>query len=148
MCDLDDTIFYLWKVIWGQECNFTHQLVHFQWCFSFHPQCNVKVLIRLLPRGGMKSNEFWIDFYRIFRTIFHLSNQSNHKFSNRIERISNESSYWKIWLHPIVGVESNRTNFELIFIKFFKCFLPFRINRIANYWIERISKRIPILLHP
>ena len=87
-------------------------------------------------RGGVESNEFRIDFYRIFRIIFHLSNQSNHKFSNRIERISNESSIWKIWLHPIVGVESNRTNFELIFIEFFEYFLPFRINRIANFRIE------------
>ena len=86
--------------------------------------------------GGVESNEYRIDFYRIFRIIFHLSNQSNHKFSNRIERISNESSIWKIWLHPIVGVESNRTNFELIFIEFFEYFLPFRINRIANFRIE------------
>ena len=44
------------------------------------------------PRGGVESNEFRIDFYRIFQIIFHLSNKSNHKFSNRIERISNESS--------------------------------------------------------
>ena len=34
------------------------------------------------------------------------------------------------------GVESNRTNFELIFIEFFEYFLPFRINRIANFRIE------------
>ena len=34
-------------------------------------------------RGGVESNEFRIDFYRIFWITFHLSNQSNHKFSNR-----------------------------------------------------------------
>ena len=81
----------------------------------------------------MEQNEFWIDFYRIFWIIFHLR---INRIMNRIERISNESSIWKIWLHPIVGVESNRTNFELIFIEFFEYFLPFRINRIANFWIE------------
>ena len=31
--------------------------------------------------------------------------------------------------------------FELIFIEFFEYLLPFRINRIANYWIERISNK-------
>ena len=33
-------------------------------------------------------------------------------------------------------VESNQTKFELIFIKFFKYFLPFRSNQIANFRIE------------
>ena len=31
-------------------------------------------------------NEFQIDFYQIFRSIFHLSKQSNHTFSNQIEQ--------------------------------------------------------------
>ena len=31
------------------------------------------------------------------------------------------------------GVESNRTNFKLIFIKFFEYFLPFRIYKITNF---------------
>ena len=35
-----------------------------------------------------------------------------------------------------VGVKSNRPNFELIFIEFFKHFLPFWIIRIAKFWIE------------
>ena len=74
-------------------------------------------------RGGVESNRTNLEliFIEFFRNIFHLSNQSNHKFSNRIERISNKSSIWKIWLHPIVGVDSNE----------------FRINfhRIANYRI-------------
>ena len=34
------------------------------------------------------------------------------------------------------GVESNRTNFELIFIEFFELFFTFRINRIINFRIE------------
>ena len=33
-------------------------------------------------------------------------------------------------------MESNQTNFEFIFIEFFKYFLPFPINRIANFQIE------------
>ena len=84
-------------------------------------------------RGGVESNEFRIDFYQIFRIIFHLSNQSNHKFSNRIERISNESSIWKIWLHPIVGVESNE--FQITFHRTFRIFLAL-VNRNANFGIE------------
>ena len=42
-------------------------------------------------RGGVILNELRIDFYQIFRIIFHLLNQSNHK-SNRIVRILNEFS--------------------------------------------------------
>ena len=38
-------------------------------------------------------NEFRIEIYRIFRTFFAFSNQSNRKFSNRIDRISNESQF-------------------------------------------------------
>ena len=34
------------------------------------------------------------------------------------------------------GVESNQTNFELIFIKVFELFFTFRINRIINFRIE------------
>ena len=47
---------------------------------------------------SFESNEFRIEIYRIFRTFFALSNQSNHKFLNGIERISNEfqqTSKWK-----------------------------------------------------
>ena len=36
----------------------------------------------------------------------------------------------------IVGVESNRMNFKLIFFEFFEYFLPFRINRIANFQVK------------
>ena len=92
-------------------------------------------------------------FLSNFSNYFSPSNQSNRKFSNRIERISNESSIWKIWFHSIVGVESNRTNFELIFIEFFEYFLPFQINRIANFRIESNEFRTnsnltPPLLYP
>ena len=41
----------------------------------------------------MESNEFRIDFYRIFRTFFALSNQSNRTFSNRIDQISNKFQF-------------------------------------------------------
>ena len=125
MCDLDDTIFYLWKVIWGQECNFTHQLVHFQWCFSFHPQCNVKVLIRILPRGGIKLNEFRINFYRIFWNNFHLSNQSNFEWIHILMISLQPTCSWS-QIEPI--------KFELIFIKFFEYFLTFLIDWIPKFW--------------
>ena len=42
----------------------------------------------------------------------------------------------KFDLHPIVGVESNQTNFESICIEFFEYFLPFGSNRLANFRIE------------
>ena len=41
----------------------------------------------------IESNEFGINFHRIFRIIFALWNQSNSKFSNRIERISIEFQF-------------------------------------------------------
>ena len=41
----------------------------------------------------MESNEFWINFHRMFQIFFALSNQSNPKFSNRIERISNKFQF-------------------------------------------------------
>jgi len=69
--------------------------------------------------------------------IFHLSNQSNCKFTNitNFKRIQ----FLISWLQPVVGVESNE--FELIFIKFFQHFLPLWINRIANCRIERILNK-------
>ena len=50
------------------------------------------------------SNEFKIDFHKIFQTFFHLSNQSNCKFSNWIEEFQT-NPIDENWLHPIVGVE-------------------------------------------
>ena len=41
----------------------------------------------------IESNEFGINFHRIFRIIFAISDQSNRKFSNQIERISNEFQF-------------------------------------------------------
>ena len=41
----------------------------------------------------IESNEFWTDFYQIFRIFFDLLNQSNRNFSNQIERISNEFQF-------------------------------------------------------
>ena len=45
------------------------------------------------PIVGIEKNEFWINFHRIFQIFFALSNQSNRKFSNWIERISNEYQF-------------------------------------------------------
>ena len=42
---------------------------------------------------SFESNEFQIEIYRIFRTFFAFWNQSNHKFSNGIKWISNESQF-------------------------------------------------------
>ena len=69
--------------------------------------------------------------------FFALSNHANRKFSNRIERISNEFQLLKI-----------RTNFELIFIKFFEYYLLFQINRIAKFRIERISNEFQFDSNP
>ena len=64
----------------------------------------------------------------------------NSFFSNRIEQISNEFQFLKIWFHPVVGVESNVTNFELIFIEFFEYFLPFESIKLQIFEsAERIS---------
>ena len=56
---------------------------------------NNEVPLRLHDRGGVETNEFRIDFYQIFRIL-------------------NKSSIWKIWLHTIVGVESNFSNMYLL----------------------------------
>ena len=42
----------------------------------------------------------------------------------------------KSYIKNTIKVESNRTNFELIFIKFFELFFTFRINRIINFQIQ------------
>ena len=48
-----------------------------------------------------------------------------------------KSWFVEVELSPVRGgVESNRTNFELIFIEFFELFFTFRINRIIDFWIE------------
>ena len=45
-------------------------------------------------------------------------------------------------------MESNQTNFELIFIEFFEYFLPFQINGIANFRIESNEFRMNSNLTP
>ena len=60
-----------------------------------------------------ESNEFWINFHRIFRTFFAFSNQSNRKFSNRIDRISTEFQFDSA---PTLWV------FLLSFLRFSVCF--------------------------
>ena len=49
--------------------------------------------ILLHPIVGVESNEFWINCHRIFQICFALLNQSNRKFSNRIEQISNDFQF-------------------------------------------------------
>ena len=97
-------------------------------------------------RGGIEQISNW--FLSNFSNYFSPSNHLNRKFSNQIEQISNESSIWKIWLHPVVGVESNRTNFESIFIEFFRIFFAF-FNQLNRKFSNRTNfERIPIWLHP
>ena len=97
-------------------------------------------------RGGVESNRtnfvlIFIEFFELFFTF-----RINRIINFRIERISNESSIWKIWLHPIVGVESNefRINFHRIFRTFFA--LSNQLNRKFSNWTN--FERIPIWLHP
>ena len=80
-------------------------------------------------RGGVESN--WTNFELIFFEFFELffTFRINRIINYRSERISNECSIWKIWLHPIVGIESNRTNFELIFSNIFCPFESIESNR-------------------
>ena len=89
-------------------------------------------MINVYHRGGVESNEFGINLYQLFPIIFKLSNQLNFKFSNRIERISNQSNFWKF--DSTLWLESNWTNrIPINFIEFFEYFFPFCINQIK--WI-------------
>ena len=97
----------------------------------FHNHCQFSLEVE---SNGINFELIIVEFFELFFTFL-----INRIINFRIERISDKSSIWKIWLHPIVGVESNLTNFELIFIEFFEHFLPFRINRIANVRIGGIS---------
>ena len=70
---------------------------------KFRKTFNVKAVVILwivfeasdTSQSRIKSNEFWIDFFQIFGIFFHILNQSNCKFSNRMEQILNESNFWK-----------------------------------------------------
>ena len=46
-------------------------------------------LVRIFELFSFEWNKFRIENYQIFQTFFAFSNQSNHQFLNRIERISN-----------------------------------------------------------
>ena len=68
-----------------------------------------------LPCGFLApSVGFWRDFQHVFRKCL----RENFLNSSRDE------------------VKSNRTSFELIFIKFFELFFTFQINRIINFRIK------------
>ena len=94
-------------------------------------------------RGGVESNEFWIDFFRIFRIIFHF--RINRITNFRIERISNEFSIGKNLTSPYSWsrIKSNefRINFHRIFLIFFAL-----LNQSNSKFSNRIE-RIPIWLH-
>ena len=72
-------------------------------------------------RGGVESNEFQIDFNRIFRIIFHLSDQSNHKFPNRtnFERIQHLKNLTPPNSWSQIEWNEFRINFHRIFRIFF-----------------------------
>ena len=106
-------------------------------------------------KSSLEVDENWINWISNW-ILSNISNylspsiQSNHNFSNWMEQILNKSSIWKIWLHPIVGVKSNRSNFELSFIECFEYFLPFLIkfsNRIKRISNEFQLDSTPSLLH-
>ena len=86
-------------------------------------------------RGGVESNEFRIDFYRIFRIIFHLSNQSNHKFSNRMnfEQIQHLKNLTPSYSWSRIESNEFRINFHQLFRIFFA---------LSNQPIRKFSNRI------
>ena len=80
----------------------------------------------VLKWSRIKSNEFRIDFCWIFRIFFYLSNQSNCKFLNRIERISNEFRTNLLSENMTQPYSWSLIEWiESIFIKFFKYVWPF-----------------------
>ena len=72
----------------------------------------------------IESNEFRINFHRIFRIFFALSNQSNRKFSNRIERISNEFQFDST---PTHSWKSEVLNYVIVW----RGILPIKLRIIA-----------------
>ena len=60
---------------------------------NFEPIQHLKNLIPPYSWSRIKSNEFRINFHPIFRIFFSLSNQPNRKFSNPLERTSNEFQF-------------------------------------------------------
>ena len=56
-----------------------------------------------------------------------------------MKQVQNLLLLWIRSYDVILEVESNRTNFELIFIEFFELLFTFRINQITNFRIEWIS---------
>ena len=52
-------------------------------------------------------------------------------FASSLDINENFCPYYLVWNRG--GVESNRTNFELIFLEFFELKMYFRINRIENF---------------
>ena len=91
-----------------------------------------------------------MDFYKIFWIIFHLSNQSNHKFYNRIKQISIEYSNLKNLTPPYSWsqIESNkfRINLHWIFQIFFA--LSSQLHHKFSNRIERISNKFQFDSNP
>ena len=94
-------------------------------------------------RGGVESKEFRIDFYRIFQINFHLSNKSNHKFSNRtnFERIQHLKNLTPPCSWSRIELNEFHINFHRIFLIFFAL-----LNQSNSKFSNRIE-RIPIWLH-
>ena len=92
-------------------------------------------------RGGVKSNQtnFELIFIKFFESFFTFRINGIINFQIELNKFRTNPASKKFEIHPIVGVESNRTNFKLIFIKFFEYFWPFQIDRIANFRNEWIS---------
>ena len=100
-------------------------------------------MVNILFRGGdwsrNESNEFRSDFYRIFRIIFHLPNQSNPKFSNwmNFERIQHLKNLTPPYSWSWIKSNKFRINFHRIFRIFFA--LLNQSNHKFSNPIERIS---------
>ena len=89
----------------------------------------------------------FVEFFELFFTV-----RINRIMNFRIERISNESSIWKIWLHPAYSwsrIESNE--FRIGFHWIFRIF--FAISNQSNLKLSNRTnfEQIPILkiwFHP
>ena len=103
-----------------------------------HPKKGLMLKTCLLEVESNRIEQILNWFLSNFSNYFSPSNQLNHKFSNRIERISNEYSIWKIWLYPILRVELNE--FHINFHRTFRIF--FALSNQSNRKFSNRTERI------
>ena len=107
------------KCIWMSYENMVIQIMF--WCFQIETHA-------LMQNAKFDLCAMCIKFLCQMRSF--KSNNFNWSKENVIQ------SYKLVSKSIDVEVESNLTNFDLIFIEFFELFFTFRINRIINFRIE------------